>query len=130
MARRMISPQMIIKSQIVDDKYIVDLNEILEKYGTLLDDDTKTITLQIYNKEIWEDEANSISTDDGIIGYIVVNGSITISKYDGDVYIKGMLLSYSDMDFIPYLEIPSGSYENIGIELADVYKFDVHVIRV
>ena len=89
--RRMIAPEMIIKSQVVDDKYEVDLNEILEKYGTTVDN-SKTITLQIYNKLIDDEDQNTLSDDNGAIGSVVVNGSITISKNsDGDVFIQGML---------------------------------------
>lgn len=125
--RRMIAPEMIIKSQVVDDKYEVDLNEILEKYGTTVND-SKTITLQIYNKLIDDEDQNTLSDDNGAIGSVVVNGSITISKNsDGDVFIQGML--HNEGVFIIYLEIPSGSYEN-GISLVGTNDFDLYVLRV
>lgn len=129
--RRMIAPEMIIKSQVVDDKEMVDLNEILEKYGTEfgdVGDKIKTITLQIYNKLIDDEDQNTLSDDNGAIGSVVVNGSITISKNsDGDVFIQGML--HNEGVFIIYLEIPSGSYEN-GISLVGTNDFDLYVIRV
>src|SRR5690554_733237 len=129
MSRRMMSPQEIIKSQIADDKFQVDLNEILEKYGTVTEFDGKVITLQIYNKIASDEAQNTIYNDNDFLMDVVVNGSITISKKtNDDVYIQGMLL---DNNFVltQYLEIPSGSYEN-GILLQSVYEFDLYVIRV
>lgn len=117
---------MIIKSQIADDKNQVDLNEILEKYGTTFVD-MKTITLQIYNKIVGDEKLNSLNDDSGFLGSIVVNGSITITKYSYAVLIQGML--HDDGVFIPYLELDNGSYEN-GIILSNSYEFDLYVIRV
>lgn len=125
--RRMLNPQMIIKSQIADDKFQVDLNEILEKYGTVINDDTKTITLQIYNKEARDESQNHIEADISIKGSVVVNGSITITKIEDDVYIQGML--HNEGVFIPFIEI--GSYENVeSVNLSSSSIFDLYVIRV
>ncbi len=125
--RRMMSPEMIIKSQVLDNKEHVDLNEIIEKYGTALGDGDKIITLQIYNKFAGDESQNILSNDNGMMGYVVVNGSITISKFAGNVLIQGML--HNEGVFIPYLEIPSGSYEN-GVMLTSPNEFDLYVIRV
>ena len=125
----MMSPQEIIKSQIADDKFQVDLNEILEKYGTVTEFDGKVITLQIYNKIASDEAQNTIYNDNDFLMDVVVNGSITISKKtNDDVYIQGMLL---DNNFVltQYLEIPSGSYEN-GIKINSPTEFDLYVIRV
>lgn len=132
MSRRMMSPQVLIKSQIMDDKNQVDLNEILEKYGTVTLSGAKTITLQIYNKEATDVGQNYLYDDSGMIGFVVVNGSITITKHsNGAVFIQGMLLNdFDDGVLIPFLDIPSGSYEN-GITLEGwESEFDLYVIRV
>lgn len=128
--RRMMSPEMIIKSQVVDDKEMVDLNEILEKYGTEfgdVGDKIKTITLQIYNKYAVDEPQNILYHDNDIIGYVVVNGSITIMKTEDDaVFIQGML--HNAGVYIDYLDIPSQSYESIM--LVSPNEFDLYVIRV
>ena len=129
MARRMMSPQTIIKSQVVDDKNLVDLNEILEKHGTT-SADYKTITLQIYNKIVTDESLNMLKNDNDDLGMAAINGSITITKHqDGEVYIRGMLLNDIGNSIIPYFEIESGSYEN-GITLYNNDEFDLYVIRV
>ena len=127
--RRMMVPEVIIKSQVADDTFSVDLNEIVEKYGTVIDNGYKTITLQIYNKEAADDGShNELVTDNGYIGFVIVNGTITITKNSDDVFIQGMLFD-TDMFFTQYLYIPSGSYEN-GITLGSGFEFDLYVIRV
>lgn len=129
MARRMIDPQTIIKSQVVDDKYSVDLYEILEKYGTE-HDGAKTITLQIYNKLASDEPQNYLYNNNIHIGNVITNGSITISKMSNNIYIQGGLLDSSDyVSNIYYLNLQSGSYEN-GFILSNIYKFDVHVVKV
>ena len=128
--RRMMVPEVIIKSQVVDDKETVDLNEILEKYGAVLWDGTKTITLQIYNKFATDEPQNILSDDNAgiLLGYVVINGSITITKYsDGVVNIQGMLLDNNGL-YITFLEIPSQSYESILLNSPN--EFDLYVIRV
>ena len=126
----MIDPQVIIKSQVVDDKELVDLHEILEKYGvpTALG---KSVTLQFYSQEVEEDDTMIISDDTSDRCSVVPNTAITISKNtDGDVFIRGLLVDdLSDMNLIPYIEISNGDYED-GIILGNNYKFDVHVIKV
>ena len=126
------SPQAIIKSQVIDDKFEVDLNEILEKYGMVLDDGYfyKTITLQIYNKVASDEAQNFISyANYSVLGNVVVNGSITITKLSLDeVYIQGMLIDNNGV-YIPHLEIDSESYED-GILLSSSNEFDLYVIRV
>ena len=130
MARRMMSPEIIIKSQIADNKELVYLNEILEKYGTVtFDGQVKTITLQIYNKIASDETQNSLNNDNGYLGNVVMNGSITITKNDGNIFIQGMLINMNDNSIISYLEIPGGSYEN-GIMLDSPNEFDLYVIRV
>lgn len=127
--RRMIAPETIIKSQIIDDKAQVDLNEILEKYGTDIGFGAKTITLQIYNKYASDENQNAMYNDSDIFVYVAVNGSITISKYDDfRVTIQGMLVDGSYV-LKKYAEIQSGSYEN-GIILSSSNEFDLYVIRV
>ena len=131
MARRMIDPQTIIKSQVVNDKSEVDLNEILEKYGTQLYD-SKSVTLQFYSKENADDSGLAINTDTiKPICWVVENTAITISKVDYDgVYITGSLVDNStDMNLLRFINISDGDYEN-GIILASNYEFDVHVIKV
>src|SRR5690554_2400964 len=127
MSRRMISPQTIIKSQIVDDKFTVDLYEILEKYGTI-HDGQKTITLQIYNKMASEEGLINLADDSGFIGNVVSNGTITITKAPWALYIQGMILD-SNNDFIEFLEISEEDYES-GIILGGPKEFDIHVIKV
>lgn len=131
MARRMIDPQTIIKSQIVDDKEAVDLNEILEKYGTQ-GEYSKSITLQFYSKETADDNDFPIYSDTGVKGYIIANGAITITKLNDNntVYISGLVVgSISDMKLLISINIDDGDYEN-GIILESYYPFDVHVIKV
>lgn len=129
MSRRMIDPSVVIKSQIVDDKYRVDLNEILEKHGMVTEYGAKTITLQIYNKEAGDENQNSIIIDNDYLGEVVMNGSITLSKISGDlVFIQGLLVQSGILENT-YLEISSGSYEN-GIILEGPNAFDLYVIRV
>lgn len=129
MSRRMIDPSVVIKSQIVDDKYRVDLNEILEKHGMVTEYGAKTITLQIYNKEASDENQNSIIIDNDYLGEVVMNGSITLSKISGDlVFIQGLLVQSGILENT-YLEISSGSYEN-GIILEGPNAFDLYVIRV
>ena len=123
----MISPQTIIKSQIVDDKFTVDLYEILEKYGTI-HDGQKTITLQIYNKMASEEGLINLADDSGFIGNVVSNGTITITKAPWALYIQGMILD-SNNDFIEFLEISEEDYES-GIILGGPKEFDIHVIKV
>ena len=125
----MMSPQVIIKSQVVDDKFSVDLNEILEKYGVKGEYDEKMITLQIYNQGC-DDEPLFITYDNSDIVNVVVNSTITITKFsNGTVYIQGMLFD-GNQNYIPFLEIASGNYEN-GIKLImSSYMFDLYVIRV
>lgn len=129
MSRRMIDPQVIIKSQVVDDKNKVDLYEILEKYGTVTRW-SKTITVQIYNKFASDEEQNSLNNDNSFLGFVLMNGSIIISKDadTDDVYIQGMILDKSYV-LKNYVYVQSGSYEN-GIRLSSPYPFDVHVIKV
>ena len=126
----MMVPEVIIKSQVVDDKNKVYLIEILEKYGVVIyDGEAKTITFQIYNKIASDENKNSIKDDSNNIGFVVINGSITVTKWlSGEVYIQGMLVDINKVH-IPYLEIPDGSYEN-GIELSGIEQFDLYVIRV
>jgi|SRR5690554_1917080 len=130
MSRRMIDPQVIIKSQVVDDGVTVDLNEILEKYGFELGN-SKSVTLQFYNQETEEDDIMIISCDTGEKGSIVANTAVTISKNpNGDVFIRGLLVdNLTNMNLIKYVKIPNGDYEN-GIMLLNTYEFDVHVIKV
>lgn len=126
--RRMVDSQVIIKSKVADDKFEVDLNEIIEKRATANSWGTKTITLQIYNKLAGDEEQNSISIGTSL-GVVFVNGAITITKHsDGLVFIQGMLLDVNRL-FTSYLEIESGSYEN-GIILQSPNEFDLYVIRV
>jgi len=127
----MIDPQTIIKSQVADDKFQVDLNEIVEKYGTVMPPyGDKTITLQIYNQVASDDNINAIYDDSDTIGYVFINGSITITKNsDGTVYIQGMIWNLSDNLLINHIEVPSESYEN-GILLTSYYAFDLYVIRI
>jgi len=130
MARRMIDPQVIIKSQIVDDKESVDLNEILEKYGTTFYSN-KTITLQFYNKLASDEPNNFIYDDSESLGVVAFNGSITVTKdVNSNIFIQGRLLDSSDyLSPLTHLKISSGSYEN-GIILSSNFEFDVHVIKV
>jgi len=131
MARRMIDPQVIIKSQVADDKESVDLNEILEKYGVPTSMG-KSVTLQFYSKENADDSGMTINTDTiKPICYVVENTAITISKVDGDgVYINGLLVdNLTDMNLLKFINISDGDYEN-GIILSSTYPFDVHVIKV
>lgn len=124
-------PQTIIKSQIVDDKELVDLNEILEKYGTDYESGNKSITLQIYSKEALDDGGTpQIVTDTSYPGYVLTNTAITITKFldDDDIYIRGVLAD-NTMNLKNFIHIPAGEYEN-GIILSDAYPFDVHVIKV
>lgn len=126
----MIDPQVIIKSQIVNDKIFVDLNEVLEKYGT--DSGwTKNITLQFYNQQTGDDDDMIIEIDAESKGAIIPNTTITISKDDsGDVYIRGSLVdNLYDMNFLPFVLIENGEYEN-GITVINPYEFDIHVIKV
>lgn len=133
--RRMIDPETIIKSQIADDKQTVDLNEILEKYGTQGDKGNtwaKSVTLQIYSKLVYEDITIYITSDTDTKAYIIPNGAITITKdTDNDfVYISGLIVdNLSDMNLLRYIDISDGDYEN-GIILLSSYPFDVHVIKV
>jgi hypothetical protein len=131
MARRMIDPQTIIKSQIADDKYSVDLYEILEKYGVPTSMG-KSVTLQFYSKENADDSGLSIHSDTlRPICFVVENTAITISTVDGDgVYINGLLVDdVDDMNFLKFINISDEDYEN-GIILMGTYPFDVHVIKV
>lgn len=127
--RRMIDPQTIIKSQIADDKEVVDLYELLEKYGTKFDHGGKSVTLQFYSKETADDGSLMIVTDTDVKGIVAINTAITISEYEGDVIISGLLFNISYTNFIEYIEISDGDYEN-GIVLQSTYEFDVHVIKV
>lgn len=130
MSRRMIDPQVIIKSQVVDDKIVVDLNEILEKHGVQLANGSKTVTLQIYSKEVSDDNYMAIDSDTGVKAAIVINTAITITKNNNTVIIRGLLVdNLNDMNFLSYIEILGGDYEN-GIILSDHYLFDVHVIKI
>lgn len=127
--RRMMPEEMIIKSQVADDKSQVDLNEILEKYGTVTDDGSKTITLQIYNKFASEENQNSLTNKSNSLGSVVINGSITITKHPQDsAFIQGMLLDENNLH-IPYLEIEDQNYQD-GIILTNPEEFDLYVIRV
>lgn len=135
MSRRMIDQKTIIKSQIVDDKWRVDLNEIVEKYGwqdIVGGMYLKSVTIQFYAKQAMEDDDMQISSDTGNKGAIVTNTAITISKDidDGWVYIRGLLVDdlYS-MNFMTIIYIEPGDYEN-GIILQNPYEFDVYVIKV
>lgn len=130
MSRRMIDPQTIIKSQIVNDKWTVDLHELLEKYGFQDDFGAKHVTLQFYSKYTADDDGMGINTDTSFKGCVVINTAITISNYGGYVYIRGLLVNdLETMVFIPYIEILPGDYEN-GIILENPKDFDVHVIKV
>jgi len=133
MARRMIDPQVIIKSQILDDKYSVDLNEIIEKYG-VQNELGKSVTLQIYSKRNADDSGLLIVTDIDTWEpscFVMENTAITISKVDDDgVYITGLLVdNLTDMNLLRFMDISNGDYEN-GIILMNNYEFDVHVIKV
>lgn len=129
----MIDPQTIIKSQIANDKYSVNLNEILEKYGTQNEEDcSKSITLQFYSKEVADDSSLQISSDTDIEGYIIPNGAITITKRPDDnlVWISGLIVDdMTDMQLLRYIEIRDGDCEN-GIIVQSDLRFDVHVIKV
>lgn len=131
MSRRMIDTRTIIKSQIVDDKETVDLNEILEKYGTQDEYGNKFITLQIYSKQADSDVELSINDDTNVKGYIIPNSAITITKNDVNcVYIVGLIVGdLNNRNLLPCITINDGEYEN-GIILFDNYHFDVHVIKV
>ncbi len=131
MSRRMIDPQTIIKSQIADDKFVVDLNEILEKYGVETEYTIKSVTLQFYSKANLDDSGNWIYSDSGNKGFLIANTAITISKDTvNDVYILGMIVdNLTNMNLQHFIQIDSGDYEN-GIILQDTYEFDVHVIKV
>ena len=130
MARRMISPQVIIKSQVGDNEERVDLNEILEKYGIQIGAN-KSVTLQLYSQEVADDNNLLIKDDTSERCKVLVNTAITITKMpDGNVFIGGLLVDdYTGMNLIPYIMVPDGEYKN-GIMLINEYNFDVHVVKV
>lgn len=127
----MINPQAIIKSQIANDKSFVDLNEILEKYGTQNKWGDKSVTLQFYSKETIDNNGLVIFDDTDIVASVIINTAITITKNNvNNVFISGLIVNnMDDLNLLSHIFIKNGDYEN-GIPLESEKQFDVHVIKV
>ena len=107
------------------------LIKILEKYGTNIyyDDETvKTVTLQMYLKEVNDDSGVTIVDDNGLLGSIMLNTAFTVTKQPYGIYIGGFLLDDNN-NFLPFIDVSDGDYNN-GLMLYSNYEFDLHVIKV